>query len=91
MRNTARPQVIALALLGALAWMAMDLVDLRAAMADWIHPPAIEAADPLAIDELPAPRPTLEIEVLPVKGLPPVGEPVPAVWHLGQSPELVVG
>ena len=84
MRNTARPQVIALALLGALAWMAMDLVDLRAAMADWIHPPAIEAADPLAIDEVPVPLPALEIDLLPVKGSAP-GAARRTCWGAGSA------
>ena len=99
MRNTARPQVIALALIGALAWIAFDGLNVRAAVADYFRPAALERPDIAApaptasVDERPAgeERPAPKVELIPVKSLHTPEGPVPSVWILETTPQMVVG
>jgi len=90
MRDTARLQVLALALIGAIAWISLDVTDLRWAIAGWVHDtPASAPAEPDS--------PLLDAPVLgedhPPHPLEPLrsGHPHPRFWVIEMPAEAYVG
>ena len=95
MRDTARLQVLALALIGAIAWISLDVTDLRWAMAGWVHdtPASAPASAPVSAPAEPGGA-LLDAPVLG-EDLPPsplrIGHPHPRFWVVEMPPEAYVG
>lgn len=94
MRNTARSQVIALAVFGALAWVSVDVAELRSAAADFLFPRQIERSVPAHEFDVPA----LGEEMDAIDRRPNGSEveplnivPADHIWVSPQPPQLVAG